>query len=110
LSVPEIAALKYVFLILPGIAFTVAPKAVYDVLMEFKQTGRYPDLEREGKAFPFPVIQELIRLPEVRSYEEKFLPQEERMARWGSEAVPEDYFRGLGYFPEKVENKDRKGT
>ena len=109
-SVPEIAALKYVFLILPGIAFTVAPKAVYDVLMEFKQTGRYPDLEREGKAFPFPVIQELIRLPEVRNYEERFLPQEERMARWGSEAVPEDYFRTLGYFPEKAGEKDRKGT
>jgi 2-methylisocitrate lyase-like PEP mutase family enzyme len=102
LNIPDIAALRYAILILPLIAFAVAPKAVYDVLRELKETGRYADLEKQGKAFPFEVIQELLRLPEVKKYEEKFLPREERMARWGSEEVPLETFRGLGSVPPEI--------
>ncbi len=101
LTLKDVADLGYAILILPIIAFTVAPKAVYDVLTELKETGRYADLEKQGKAFPWEEVQELIRLPEVRQYEERYLPQEEKLARWGSEGVPGEYFRGLGNDPKR---------
>lgn len=104
LAIKDVAEMGFAILILPSIAFSVTPKAVYDVLMELKTTGRYPDLVKDGRAFPWEEVQELLRLPEVRKYEEKFLPKEEKLARWGSEEVPQEYFRGLGYYPE------RKGT
>jgi 2,3-dimethylmalate lyase len=101
----EIAALRYAILILPITAFSVAAKAMYDVLVDLKKTGRYVDLEKQGKAFSFHVIQELIRLPEIKKYEEEYLPQEIKMARWGSEEVPPEPFRGLG--PEEGKPKNR---
>jgi len=105
LTLKDVADLGYAILILPIIAFTVAPKAVYDVLTELKETGRYADLEKQGKAFPWEEVQELIRLPEVRQYEERYLPQEEKLARWGSEGVPGEYFRGLGNDPKRKRAK-----
>lgn len=105
LTLKDVADLGYAILILPIIAFTVAPKAVYDVLTELKETGRYADLEKQGKAFPWEEVQELIRLPEVRQYEERYLPQEEKLARWGSEGVPGKYFRGLGNDPKRKRAK-----
>lgn len=98
LSVKDATDMRYSILIIPGISFTVAPKAVYDVLMEFKKTGVYPDMVKAGKAFPFETIQELIRLPEVREWEEKFLPREERLERWGGEKVPGEYLQEIDYF------------
>lgn len=105
LTLKDVADLGYAILILPIIAFTVAPKAVYDVLTELKETGRYADLEKQGKAFPWEEVQELIRLPEVRQYEERYLSQEEKLARWGSEGVPGEYFRGLGNDPKRKRAK-----
>ena len=86
----------YAIMILPIICFPVAAKAMYDVLVEFKRTGRYENLEEQGKSFSFHVIQELIRLPEIKKYEEMYLPKELKMAKWGSEKVPAEPFRGLG--------------
>lgn len=105
LTLKDVADLGYAILILPIIAFTVAPKAVYDVLTELKETGRYADLEKQGKAFAWEEVQELIRLPEVRQYEERYLPQEEKLARWGSKGVPGEYFRGLGNDPKRKRAK-----
>ena len=96
LDTKEIAALGYSILILPIMLFPVAAKAMYDVLMDLKKTGRYDDLEKSGKAFSFHVIQELIRLPEIKKYEETYLPKELKVARWGTEAVPPEPFEGLG--------------
>lgn len=105
LDTKEIAALRYSILILPIMLFPVAAKAMYDVLVELKKTGRYDDLEKQGKAFSFHVIQELIRLPEIKKYEETYLPKELKMARWGAEEVPPEPFKGLG--PEGGKHKGR---
>jgi 2,3-dimethylmalate lyase len=109
LTIQDAADMKYAILILPALAFTVAPKAVYDVLIQLKKTGVYPDLVKEGKAFSFEAIQELVRLPEVRAYEEKFLPKEERLARWGSEEVPGEYLQGVEYMKVKKGKRERRG-
>lgn len=95
----------YAIMILPIICFPVAAKAMYDVLVEFKKKGRYENLEEQGKSFPFHVIQELIRLPEIKEYEEMYLPTDLKMAKWGSERVPDESFRGLG--PEGAPPKGR---
>ncbi len=109
LNIKEIAQMGFALLILPAIAFSVTPKAVYDVLLDLKRTGKYPDLVKDGRAFPWEQVQELLRLPEVIKYEEKFLPKEERMARWGCEEVPDDYFRGRGLeFEPKGKKTKRK--
>jgi 2-methylisocitrate lyase-like PEP mutase family enzyme len=104
LDTQKIAALGYAIMILPIIAFPVAANAMYDVLMELKKTGRYEDLEKQGKAFSFQAIQELIRLPEIKKYEETYLPKEIKMERWGAEEVPPEPFRGLG-----PEGRKKKG-
>ena len=102
LTFKEMAEMGYAMHILPELAFTVAPKAVYDAAMEIKKAGRITDLVGEGKALPWEVVQELIRLPEVEEYEEKFLPKDERAARWGGEKLPDKYFvEGLQDKPGK---------
>jgi 2,3-dimethylmalate lyase len=103
-DVKEIAALGcYAIMILPIMCFPVAAKAMYDVLVDFKKTGQYVNLEQQGKAFSFNEVQEIIRLPEVKKYEETYLPKDLKMARWGSEKVPPEAFRGLG--PEGAKEK-----
>ena len=92
LTFNDIAKMGYAIMILPEIAFTVAPKAVYDAAMEIKRTGTNPDFEAQGKAFPWNELQEIIRLSEVREIEEKFLPSEQKIARWGSEKLPKEYY------------------
>jgi hypothetical protein len=79
-------------LILPELAFTIAPKAVYDAALEMKQTGTYPDFVKQGRQFAWDELQELIRLPEVSRIEQTFLPGEVKKARWGSENLPKEYY------------------
>lgn len=88
LSIEEVAEFGYAIVIMAGLAWSVAPKAVYDAAMEVMKTRRYPDFAKEGKAFPSDVLQELIRLPEVSEAEQKFLPEEIRLERWGTKKVP----------------------
>ncbi len=92
LTIKDVADMGYAIVILPEIAFTVAPKAVYDAAVEIKKTGTNPDFEKQGKAFPWDELQALIRLPEVRENEERFLPENEKKTRWGSEKLPEEYY------------------
>ncbi len=92
LTIRDVADMGYAIVILPEIAFTVAPKAVYDAAVEIKKTGTNPDFEKQGKAFPWDELQALIRLPEVRENEERFLPENEKKTRWGSEKLPEEYY------------------
>ena len=94
LTFTQIAELGYSIVILPALAFIIAPKAVYDAAVEVKKADIAPDFYGQGRVFPWEELQELIRLPEVREYEEKFLPKEEKLARWKGEKLPEnkDYY------------------
>jgi 2-methylisocitrate lyase-like PEP mutase family enzyme len=94
LTLKEVEEMGYAVVILPELAFTVAPKAVYDIALEIKKTGEYPDFVKQGKQFSWDEIQELIRLPEVNRIEKTYLPKDVKMLRWGSENLPnsEDYY------------------
>lgn len=92
LTFKEIAELGYSIVILPALAFIIAPKAVYDAAVEIKKADIAPDFYAQGRVFPWEELQELIRLPEVREYEERFLPKEEKTARWKGGKIPTDYF------------------
>jgi 2-methylisocitrate lyase-like PEP mutase family enzyme len=89
LTFQEVAALGYSVMILPEIGFTVAPKALYDVALEMRKTGIYPDLVAQGRQFTWNEVQELIRLPEVQHLENTYLPTDVKLGRWKSEGVPE---------------------
>jgi len=102
-SFGEIARLGYSIVIIPALAFLIAPKAVYDAAVEIKKAGIIPDLCEKGWAFSWNELQELIRLPEVREYEENFLPKVEKLARWGAEKLPKDYY--VNELPPKTRQK-----
>ena len=92
LTFKDIADMGYSVMILSTLAFAIAPKAVYDVAVEVKRIGTYPDLVKEGKEFTWDELQALLRLPEVRTIEENFLPTEEKRRRWHGNKLPKDYY------------------
>ena len=98
LTIKDVAELGYAIVIFPEIALMSAPKAVYDVAIEIRQTGTNPDFTKQGRYFSWDEVQELIRLPEVSRIEETFLPNEIKKARWGSEKLPKEYYVE-GYAP-----------
>ena len=90
LTFKDVADLGYSVMILPEIGFTVMPKALYDVAVELKKTGTYPDLVKQGKQMAIEEVQELIRLPEVHNLEQTYLPPDVKMERWkSSDALPD---------------------
>jgi len=93
LTFQDIADMGYSVMILSTLAFAIASKAVYDVAMEVRRLGTYPDFVKEGKEFSWDDLQELIRLPEVRRIEERFLPSGEKKRRWHSEKLPKEYYQ-----------------
>ena len=92
LTLKDVEEMGYAVVIFPELAFTIAPKAVYDAALEIKKTGKYPDFVKQGKQFAWDELQELIRLPEVSRIEETFLPSEVKVQRWGGEKLPKDYY------------------
>ncbi len=92
LTLKEVAEMGYAVVILPELAFTVAPKAVYDIALEIKRTGEYPDFVKQGRQFAWDELQKLIRLPEIKKAEEAYLPCEVKKERWGAENLPKDYY------------------
>ena len=89
LTFKDVADMGYSVVIVPEIGFTIAPKALYDVAVELKETGIYPDYVKQGKQFAWKEIQDLIRLPEAQRIEDIYLPKEVKMKRWKSEKLPE---------------------
>jgi len=92
LTIKDVEEIGYAVLIIPELAFTIAPKAVYDAALEIKKTGEYPDFVKQGRQFEWDELQELIRLPEVSSIEETFLSSDVKKERWGSEKLPKEYY------------------
>jgi len=94
LTFKDVAGMGYSVMILPEIGFTVMPKALYDVAVEMKQPGTYPDFVKQGKQFAWEEVQELIRLPEVHRIEQPYLPPEVKLERWKTENLPgaESYY------------------
>jgi len=88
LTFKDVAEIVYSVMILPEVGFTVMPKALLDVAVEMKKTGTYPDLVKQGKQMAWEEVQELIRLPEVQSLEQTYLPADVKMQRWKSEKLP----------------------
>jgi len=88
LTFKDVGDLGYSVMILPEIGFTVMPKALYDVAVEMKTTGTYPDLVKQGRQMKWEQVQELIRLPEVQLLEQAYLPPDVKAERWRSEQLP----------------------
>ena len=91
-SIDEVQKLGFTILILPGATREPACKAAYDFLVEIKETGTYPDyLKDPVRFFSRDEFGEIVGLPQVREYEEKFLPKEEIIARYKSKKVPREF-------------------
>ncbi len=89
LTINDVKAMGYSVVILPEIGFTVAPKGLYDVAVELKETGVYPDFVAQGRQMAWKDVQELIRLPEVQRMETAYLAEDVKQGRWEAEGVPE---------------------
>jgi len=100
LTIKDVAEMGYAVMIIPELAFTIAPKAVYDAALEIRKTGAYPNFMETGRQFEWEELQELIRLPEVSRIEEAFLPSEVKKEKWGSEKLPKEYYIKEGYVQE----------
>lgn len=87
--IDEIEALGYSILIMPGATWDPAFKAAYDFLTGIRKTGRYSDkLEGPVEFFSRDEFGEIVGLPQIRMYEEKFLPEKEIIERYKSKDVP----------------------
>ena len=88
-SIDEIEALGYAILIMPGATWDPAFKAAYDFLTGIRRTGKYSDkLEGPIKFFSRDEFGEIVGLPQIRMYEEKFLPEKEIIERYKTKDVP----------------------
>jgi hypothetical protein len=103
LTFKDVADLGYSVMILPEIGFTVMPKALYDVAVEMKKTGTYPDLVAQGKQMAWEEVKELIRLPAVQYLEQTYLPPDVKMLRWRSESLPD----ASTYYIDNMQGKHR---
>jgi len=94
LTIDDVRKMGYSVMILPEIGFTVVPKGLYDVAVELKKTGVYPDFVAQGRQMAWKDVQELIRLPEIQQMETDYLAAEVKKQRWESEGVPkaESYY------------------
>jgi 2-methylisocitrate lyase-like PEP mutase family enzyme len=97
LSIDDVAKMGFSVLIFP-IIFQVANSAIYDFLVEMKQTRRHPFVKR----VPQEISDEIIGLPQVGAYEEEFLPKEDIMAMYGTTEVPREAF----FFDDKGKTRD----
>ena len=74
-SIGEIEKLGFAIMILPWATLLPAFRASYDFLMKIMKTGTYPDyLEGPVRFFTRDEFSKIVRLPELREYEERFLP------------------------------------
>lgn len=88
LSIDDVRKMGYAVVILPEIGFTVVPKGLYDVAVELKKTGVYPDFVAQGRQMAWKDVQDLIRLPEIQQMENAYLAAEVKKQRWESDGVP----------------------
>jgi len=88
-SIDEIEGLGYAILIMPGATWDPAFKAAYDFLTGIKRTRRYSNtLKGPVKFFSRDEFGEIVGLPKIRMYEERFLPEKEIIERYKSKDVP----------------------
>jgi 2-methylisocitrate lyase-like PEP mutase family enzyme len=88
LSVVDVAKMGFAIVIMSRATFAPAVRAAYDFLMKIKNTGKYPSVQ----GLPEDIAgQQLEGLSEVRAYEEKFLPTEDLLVRYGTEKVPREF-------------------
>jgi 2-methylisocitrate lyase-like PEP mutase family enzyme len=88
-SIEEMESLGFAILILPGATWDPAFKAAYEFLVKIRDTGLYPDhLMGPLKFFSREEFSEIVQLPQIRKYEEKFLPEKEIIERYRSKKVP----------------------
>jgi len=91
-SIEEVDELGFAILIMPGATWDPAFKAAYDFLAKIRRTGRYSDrLEGPVKFFSRAEFGDLVRLPRIRTYEERFLPETEIIDRYKSRKVPRQF-------------------
>lgn len=91
-SIEDVQRLGFSILIFPGATWEPACRAVNDFLVEIKKTGTYPDhLKGSEQFFSRDEFGDILGLPQVRGYEEKFLPKKEIMARYKSQKVPREF-------------------
>jgi len=91
-TVEEIQKLGFSILIMPGATWEPAMRSAYDFLVQIKKTGIYSDhMIGPINFFSRSEFAEIIGLPRIREYEEKFLPKEEIRVRYKSKMVPREF-------------------
>lgn len=92
-KVDEVRKLGYAIVIFAGNTMGPALEASYQYMLEWKKNGEAPT--KLTIDFTKPTIDswELVGLPETRAYEEKFLPKEELVARYGGTKAPRETSR-----------------
>jgi 2-methylisocitrate lyase-like PEP mutase family enzyme len=87
-SIEEVQELGYAIVILAGATFAPAAQAAWKYVAELKRTGMPPTKITIDMAKPELDYAEMIGLFQTREWEEKYLPTEEVLLRYGSKEVP----------------------
>lgn len=90
-SIEDVAKMGFAIAISPGATSGPAVEATWKAMSELKRTGKTPkkitiDLEKPELNY-----MELIGLSQTREWEEKFLPPEELIRRFGTKEVPRTF-------------------
>jgi 2-methylisocitrate lyase-like PEP mutase family enzyme len=91
-TIEGIRKLGFSLLIMPGATWEPAMKATYDFLLKIKYTGKYSrHIEGNVNFFSRSEFAEIIGLPSIREYEDRFLPKKEILERYKSKKVPKEF-------------------
>lgn len=90
-SVEDVRKLGYAIVILPGATFSPAAQAAWKYVSELKRTGIPPTKLTIDMAKPELDYAETVGLSQIREWEEKFLPTEEVLLRYGAKEVPRTF-------------------
>jgi 2-methylisocitrate lyase-like PEP mutase family enzyme len=91
-TIEEIRKLGFSILIMPGATWEPALKSAYNFLLQIKNSGTYSNhLDGRINFFSRSEFAEIIELPSIREYEDRFLPKQEILERYKSKKVPREF-------------------
>jgi 2-methylisocitrate lyase-like PEP mutase family enzyme len=91
-TIEGIRKLGFSILIMPGATWEPAIKSAYDFLLQIKRTGTFSHhLDGRVNFFSRSEFAEIIGLPRIREYEDRFLPKKEILERYKSKKVPNEF-------------------
>lgn len=90
-GIEDVRKLGYAIVILPGATFSPAAEAAWKYVSELKKTGLVPTRLTIDMAKPELDYAGVVGLYQTKEWEEKFLPTEEVLARYGTKEVPRKF-------------------